>query len=92
MSSMSWYSVTCLLHTFVISNEMEEYRDRSERAAAASEAKTAFLSNMSHELRTPINAVLGMNEMVLRVGRLSLRSTHRRRERRETFRLSLIKS
>jgi CheY-like chemotaxis protein len=29
-------------------------------------AKTAFLANMSHELRTPINAVLGMNEMILR--------------------------
>ncbi len=40
--------------------------DRSERAMAASEAKSAFLSNMSHEIRTPINAVLGMNEMILR--------------------------
>ena len=40
--------------------------EKAERAAAASEAKTSFLSNMSHEIRTPINAVLGMNEMVLR--------------------------
>ena len=38
----------------------------SERAVAASEAKSSFLSNMSHEIRTPINAVLGMNEMILR--------------------------
>ena len=38
----------------------------SERAVAASEAKTSFLSSMSHEIRTPINAVLGMNEMILR--------------------------
>ena len=38
----------------------------SERAVAASEAKTSFLSNMSHEIRTPINAILGMNEMILR--------------------------
>lgn len=30
------------------------------------EAKSRFLSNMSHEIRTPINAVLGMNEMILR--------------------------
>lgn len=50
----------------------EEKRERdklqiaSERALAASEAKSAFLSNMSHEIRTPINAVLGMNEMILR--------------------------
>ncbi len=40
--------------------------DRSERAVAASEAKSAFLSHMSHEIRTPINTVLGMNEMILR--------------------------
>ncbi|MCR4818467.1 MAG: response regulator [Fretibacterium sp.] len=41
-------------------------RRQSELAAAASEAKSSFLSNMSHEIRTPINAVLGMNEMILR--------------------------
>ena len=39
---------------------------KTEKAIAASEAKSAFLSNMSHEIRTPINAVLGMNEMILR--------------------------
>jgi signal transduction histidine kinase/CheY-like chemotaxis protein/HPt (histidine-containing phosphotransfer) domain-containing protein len=38
----------------------------SENAIAASEAKTSFLSNMSHEIRTPINAILGMNEMIMR--------------------------
>ena len=36
---------------------------------ARSEAKSVFLSNMSHEIRTPINAVLGMNEMILRESR-----------------------
>ena len=40
--------------------------DMSARAIAANEAKSAFLSNMSHEIRTPINAVMGMNEMILR--------------------------
>ena len=35
-------------------------------AKAASKAKSDFLSNMSHEIRTPINAVLGLNEMILR--------------------------
>ncbi len=35
-------------------------------AEEASRAKDVFLANMSHELRTPINAVLGMNEMILR--------------------------
>ena len=38
----------------------------TERAFAASEAKSSFLSNMSHEIRTPINAILGMNEIILR--------------------------
>ncbi len=46
--------------------ERDELIDISERAMAASEAKSSFLSNMSHEIRTPINAVLGMNEMILR--------------------------
>ena len=35
-------------------------------AKAASKAKSEFLSNMSHEIRTPINAVLGLNEMIIR--------------------------
>ena len=32
----------------------------------AGKAKSEFLSNMSHELRTPINAVIGLDEMILR--------------------------
>ena len=39
---------------------------KTRQAMASSEAKSIFLSNMSHEIRTPINAVLGMNEMILR--------------------------
>ena len=35
-------------------------------ADSANQAKSAFLANMSHEIRTPINAILGMNEMILR--------------------------
>ncbi|MCR5322247.1 MAG: response regulator [Lachnospiraceae bacterium] len=57
---------------WMLENIDQERKDReklinlSERALAASEAKSSFLSNMSHEIRTPINAILGMNEMVLR--------------------------
>lgn len=37
-----------------------------DEAVAAGEAKDRFLALMSHEIRTPINAILGMNEMILR--------------------------
>ncbi len=47
-------------------NEEQELEKELEVAQKASEAKSSFLSNMSHEIRTPINAVLGMNEMILR--------------------------
>ena len=38
-----------------------------EKSAAdsANKAKSNFLADMSHEIRTPINAILGMNEMIL---------------------------
>ncbi|HEY1750605.1 MAG TPA: ATP-binding protein [Caulobacteraceae bacterium] len=34
--------------------------EREAAAAAASQAKSAFLATMSHEIRTPLNGVLGM--------------------------------
>ncbi|MBR1729821.1 MAG: response regulator [Selenomonadaceae bacterium] len=37
-----------------------------DNAYAAGKAKTQFFAQMSHEIRTPINAVIGMNEMILR--------------------------
>ena len=36
------------------------------KADAANKAKGDFLAQMSHEIRTPINAILGMNTMILR--------------------------
>lgn len=43
----------------------KEKRSQQE-AEAANMAKSSFLANMSHEICTPINAILGMNEMILR--------------------------
>lgn len=44
----------------------EEAEEAKKRAEIASQSKSTFLANMSHEIRTPINAVMGMNEMILR--------------------------
>ncbi|MBO4779616.1 MAG: response regulator, partial [Selenomonadaceae bacterium] len=44
----------------------QKLKDASDASLAASKAKSQFLAQMSHEIRTPINAVLGMNEMILR--------------------------
>ncbi|MGN0142358.1 MAG: cache domain-containing protein [Roseburia sp.] len=41
-------------------------KDAADEAVQATQAKSKFLAQMSHEIRTPINAVLGMNEMILR--------------------------
>ena len=44
----------------------EKLREQTRIADEANKAKSRFLANMSHEIRTPINAVLGMDEMILR--------------------------
>ena len=41
-------------------------KDAADEAVQATQAKSQFLAQTSHEIRTPINAVLGMNEMILR--------------------------
>ena len=46
--------------------ESDELRMAKLVAENASRQKSTFLANMSHEIRTPINAIMGMNEMVLR--------------------------
>ena len=48
------------------SAENKELQVEKDAALQASKTKSEFLSNMSHEIRTPINAILGMNEMILR--------------------------
>ncbi len=40
--------------------------EKKKQAIIASKAQAQFLASMSHEIRTPINAVIGMNEMIIR--------------------------
>ncbi len=41
----------------------------AKAANQANEAKSHFLSTMSHDIRTPMNAIIGLNEMILRGSR-----------------------
>ncbi|MCR5325097.1 MAG: response regulator [Lachnospiraceae bacterium] len=53
----------CIYYEKTMVHELEIEKTIAEETTRA---KSAFLANMSHEIRTPINAVLGMNEMILR--------------------------
>ncbi len=46
-----------------LSEQLEIAKTEAENA---NRAKSQFLARVSHEIRTPINAVIGMNEMILR--------------------------
>lgn len=52
-----------------VTQNKEQLRQMSQlkmNAEKANQAKSEFLARMSHEIRTPINAVMGMNEIILR--------------------------
>lgn len=70
--SLSVGAVLALLTVRPYVRSQGELLEEKVRAESANHAKSDFLANMSHEIRTPINAVLGMNEMILREGRQAL--------------------
>lgn len=61
--------------------ENNKLREASLSAERSNAAKSDFLANMSHEIRTPINAILGMNEMILKKSREARKSLHGGEER-----------
>ncbi|MDE6388843.1 MAG: response regulator [Lachnospiraceae bacterium] len=57
------YRISDMTDNYLYTKQLIELKEDAEHA---NEAKSSFLARMSHEIRTPINAVLGMNEMILR--------------------------
>ncbi len=55
-----------MLHYVDQINANQFLRDDLKVAKTQNEAKNNFLSTMSHEIRTPINAIIGLDEMILR--------------------------
>ena len=66
----SFYIIGALIflgtNMFYIFFSVNVEQRRKKDAESANVAKSQFLATMSHEIRTPINAVLGMNEMIMR--------------------------
>ena len=50
----------------ILKKGLKMYARQNSELDAASHEKDRFISNMSHEIRTPINAVLGLDEMIIR--------------------------
>ncbi len=55
--------IVCLAYCVKLTTKLENARSEAD---AANRSKSLFLAKMSHEIRTPINAIIGMNEMILR--------------------------
>ncbi len=58
--SMTW------LQNYMYMGENKKARESAKKAEDLSRAQNRFFSSMSHEIRTPINAILGLNELILR--------------------------
>lgn len=58
--------LTFQIHVKIFEKEHELNLKQKEELKKSSESKDIFFANMSHEIRTPINAVMGLNELILR--------------------------
>ena len=60
------FLILLIFNSIVMRMYNRQLSEAARQANLANEAKSAFLSTMSHDIRTPMNAILGLNEMVLR--------------------------
>lgn len=70
-TSFKVYLIIVLAYTFMsaiwtILNFINILKHNRELEDMRIQAKNEFLANMSHEIRTPVNAIIGMDEMILR--------------------------
>lgn len=63
---LTWGVVVFTANIFFLKIFVMATLNSERKYLLASKAKSEFLANMSHEIRTPINAIQGMNEMILR--------------------------
>ena len=60
------FVVLLVFNSIVMMKYNRKLSEAAQEANKANQAKSYFLSTMSHDIRTPMNAILGLNEMVLR--------------------------
>ena len=68
----AFFAMSLLLLLYVtrlMDRNTQQLLEAKDRAEAGDRAKTAFFAQMSHEIRTPINAMCGINEMILNESR-----------------------
>ena len=70
LMKMVFWVILVLLFVLVCYNmrtqQLKHSEHQTELSDSANQAKSDFLSRMSHEIRTPINAIMGMDEMIIR--------------------------
>ena len=69
VSLISGFGIFLIMFSIYLIHESQDIQmaeELKEAKAKAEQAKSDFLASMSHEIRTPINAIIGMDEMILR--------------------------